>query len=554
MNIFNARCCLLTLFFFLFEEKFCKKGAALSCVFSHANEEREGSGGTFALSNGPIYYAPSGGLAPCAVISRQLSGDEEDRGEDDGEDGGEDSAEDRDDDGGLPGGRFPYEEGKKRGLMSGACTHHLDGDADEQTAGHGGAKRKMSKKEEETEDNKIEKLVNVEMKNLEAGKETHEYPKAEPDKEDEGSGQGRRAKLRCANKLNYIQVTANDQREDDLSAENHEEIAADFVEIPHRIKEDMNGMPTKQNETEEAYDRINPGEKENNANELKFVEGKAHMQEGEQHREYSTGPIGEREKQRSSSPPSNGYTKNSFVDLKIVADKLPLKLTNKVGSSLRHKRLEKTVHKHLPWSFLASDSGSNRGPWKDVSRRTYNTSPFSFASIHTLNALHLMPMNFQIQNSVMKLSDEAYDELKLKSSVQVYEKDALVDYNYENFEVKEGEKSNDGKDIYKEKDGEGGSDGENGSDEEGDADSKSDQNNGSDGRGFFDGTLFTYAIYILIGVIILLLIFVIYYYDLINKVKRRISSMRKNNKSMTIKNDTSAGIYVDDAYMESRHV
>ncbi|GAB66953.1 hypothetical protein PCYB_103030 [Plasmodium cynomolgi strain B] len=533
------------------------------------DEEHKGSAGTFALSNEPIYYAPSGGLAPCAVISRQLSGHEEDSGEDGaevgGEDGVEDSAEDRDDDDGLPEGRFPYEEGKKSGLVRDTPSHHLDGDEDEHTAEDGGAKRKMSKKEEEAEDNKIDELVNAEMKKHEAEEEPDKDPDAEPEKEDQGSGQGRRPKLRCANKLNYIQVTGNGQREEDLFGENDEEGAPAFVEIPHKIKEDIDGMTTKHNEreeageAEEAHDRIDRAENENNANDTKFVEGNAYMQEGEQHSEDSTGPIGERERERSSSP-SNGYTQNSFVDLKTVSDKLPLNYTNSFDNPLFHNKLEKTVQKHLPWPVLASNSGSNGGSWADVNSSTYNVSPFSFASIHTRNALHLMPMNFQVQNSIVKLSDEVYDKLNLKNSVNVYDNNELVAYKYENFEVKEGEEYNNGDKMNEEKNGEGasggegGSDGEGNSDGEGDADSKSDQNNGSDGRGFFDGTLVTYTIVILIGVIIVLLCFVIYYYDLINKVKRRMSAKRKNNKSMTIANNTSAGMYRDDTYKESAHV
>ncbi|KMZ86344.1 hypothetical protein PVBG_01867 [Plasmodium vivax Brazil I] len=553
MNIFNARCCLLTLFFFLFEKKFAKKGVTLSCVFSHASEEREGGTGTFALSNEPIYYAPSGGLAPCALISRGLSGDEEGSGEDGGEDGdedgGEDSAEDNaedgDDDGGedggLPGGRFPYEEGKKSSLVSDAPSDLLDGDADEHAAEDGGAKRKMSKKEEEAEDNKIDKLVNAEMKKLEAGEEANKDPDAEPEKEDQGSGQGQRAKLRCSNKLNYIQVTANGQREGDLFGENDGESAPAFVEIPHEVEEESGGVPTKHDEAgeaaaaEEPHNRVDRAEKENNAKDLKFVEG-------------------ERERQRSS-PPSNGYSQNSFVELKGVPDKLPPNFTNSLGSSPTHSNLEKPVYKHLPWSILASDSGSNTGSWADVNSSTYNVSPFSFTSIRSGNSLHLLPMNFQIQNSIVKVTDEEYDKLKLKNSVKVYDKNALVDYKYEIFEVKEGEEYNDGNDPYEERNGEeGDAGGEGGSDGEGDADSKSYQNNKSDGRGFFDGTLVTYTIIILAGVIILLLSFVIYYYDIINKVKRRMSAKRKNNKSMAIANDTSAGMYMGDTYMENPHV
>ncbi|ANQ08716.1 Uncharacterized protein PCOAH_00030630 [Plasmodium coatneyi] len=534
MNIFNARCCLLTLFFFLFEKKFCKKGAV----------------GASALSNEPIYYAPSGGLPPCVIISRQLSGDEED--------GSEDNA----DDGGLSGEGLPYEEGKKSDLVNDTPSQNLDGDEDEDTAKDGTAKRKMSKKEEEEEDKKIDKLVNAEMKKQEAENDPDEEFDAEPDN-NQRSGQGRRSKLRCSNKLNYIQVTANDQGEDDLFSENDEESSPKFVELPHKIKEDTNGMPTKQNEREEAYnridhiDRMDRAEKESNANDLKFVEGNTFMQEGEQHNENSTDPIGERERKRSSSSSPNRHTRNSFMDLKIVPDKLPLNFTNSSGSPLFHKNLQKTVHKHSPWPILASDSGSTRASWADVNSSTYNVSPFSFISVHTHNALHLMPMNFQVQNSVMKISDEAFDKLKLQNSVNVYDKDELVDYKYENFEVKEGEEYNDGNDINDMNDVNGANE-EKGGEEEGSngegADSNSDQNNSSDGRGFFDGSLVTYTIVILIGVIILLLSFVIYYYDLINKVKRRMSAKRKNNQSMTIANDTSAGLYMDDTYKESPHV
>ncbi|KJP85571.1 hypothetical protein AK88_04792 [Plasmodium fragile] len=513
MNIFNARCCLLTLFFFLFEKKFCKKGAALSCVFSHAYEERTGSAGTVALSNETIYYTPSGGLAPCSIISRQLSGDEDDSGEDDG--GEEDRGDERDDDGGTP-------------------SYHLDGDADEYTAEDGGAKRKMSRKEEEAEDKKIDKLVNAEMKKHEVEEEFDKDPDSEPDKEDLGSGQGRREKLRCTNKLNYIQVTANDERKDDLFGENDQESAPAFAEkMPHKIKEDMNSMPSKQNETEEAYDRIDRAEKENNVNDLKFVEARnTYVQKGEEEdSKDSTDLIEERKRERSS-----------FIDLKNLSDNVPRNFTNSSGNSLFKNNLEKTVHKHLPWSVLASDSASNGGSWADVNSSTYNVSPFSFVSIHSHNSLHLMPMNFQVQNSIVKISDEAFDKLKLKNSVHVYDKNELVDYKYESFEVKEGEEYNDENEVREEKD------------EEGDADSKPDQNNASDGRGFFDGTLVTCTIVILVGVIILLLSFVIYYYDLINKVKRRMSAKRKNNKSMTIANDSSAGMYMDDTYKESPHV
>ncbi|CAA9988728.1 conserved Plasmodium protein, unknown function [Plasmodium knowlesi strain H] len=546
MNIFNARCCLLTLFFFLFEKKFCKRDAALNYVFSHESEERKGSAGTFALSNEPIYYAPSGGMASCATINRQLSEDEEDSDEAD--------SEDRDDGGSFPGRSSPYEEGKKSDLVNDTPKDNLDGDLDEDTAEDGEAKRKMSKKEEEEEDKKIDNLVNAEMIKHEADNNSDEELDAEPDKEGHGSAQrsaqGRRPRMRCSNKLNYIEVTANEQGGNDLFSENDEESGPDFVEIPHKAKEDINGMPTKHNEREEAHDRIDRAEKETNTKDLKFVEGNVFMQEGEKHSEVLTDSIKEQERRRSSSSSSNGHIQNNFVDLKIIPDKLPLHFTNSSGT-LYHKNMEKDVHKHLPWSILPPDSPSNRGSLADVNSSAYNVSPFSFISIHTHNALHLMPMNFQVQNSIMRISDEAFDKLQLKNSVHVYDKNELVDYKYENFEVKEGEEYNDGNELNEEKDvGERGSDGE--ADEN--TDSNSDQNNNSEGRGFFDGTLVTYTIVILIGVIILLLSFVIYYYDLINKVKRRMSAKRKNNKSMTIANDNSAGMYMDNAYKESPHV
>ncbi|CXI61451.1 conserved Plasmodium protein, unknown function [Plasmodium berghei] len=159
----------------------------------------------------------------------------------------------------------------------------------------------------------------------------------------------------------------------------------------------------------------------------------------------------------------------------------------------------------------------------------------------------VLPINFERRNSVLNISNDEYTKLMNEGSVLVYDKDEVVPYKYDAFEVKndsvndmkennnnDNNSSNDS--IYRDK-----------------SNDASSQNNPEE-EDQFKGTILTCVTVIIILAIMFLIGFIIYYYDIINKLRVKFQKKGKNNKSMTIKNDKSSGMYIDNYYDNSTHV
>ncbi|GAW81443.1 hypothetical protein, conserved [Plasmodium gonderi] len=618
MNNFNVRCCFFILFFFLFEKEFYKNSAALlPYIPSHGSKENNCNLESCVLNSEKVYYDSNwdrmpqgfgnsrilrdngnnendddyirdneertGGENDGKLFSENVFYEKEEEeykvGEDEGEEyeggedeGGEDEGEEHE--GGEDEGE-EYEGGEDGYLMNseqryGSGSELLDGKLDtaDGVESDSGAKRKMSKKEEEAEDHKIDKLINEEMKKNEKAEEGDINKRIEADVvEDEKNRQGKRIKkLNCSNKLNYIQVTGNVKREEDIFGVKDEGSSQNVTEIQLKQKRNNANVPNEYNEKviniktggeEQLYKNIDHVEKRNKIknNDLIFMEKTLHVGGvgvGGKNRDESTIQIQERKSEKSAP---TKHDESSFLHLKIMSNKIPLNFGNLYDGTSYTNNLEKAIYKHSNESVFEPSFKSET----NIRTSRYKDSPLNFSSIKQDESDDPLPMNFRIINSVVKVTDDEYNKLMNKNSVNVYDQNALVEYQYENFEVKEGDQYNGENEMENEgkNNDEQNLNDENKYDEDGDLDGNEksdDENKDSDGRANFDGTLATYAIGILIAVIILLLIFVIYYYDIINKIKRQLNAKRKSNKTMAISNTKSAELYLDDTYTERNHV
>ncbi|CAD2094868.1 conserved Plasmodium protein, unknown function [Plasmodium vinckei lentum] len=156
---------------------------------------------------------------------------------------------------------------------------------------------------------------------------------------------------------------------------------------------------------------------------------------------------------------------------------------------------------------------------------------------------HAAPINFGRRSSVLNITNDEYSKLLNEGSVLVYDKDEVVPYKYDAFEVKD-----DHADDMKHHDN------NNNSHIDGDYINDISSQNNPEEEDQFKGMILTCVTIIIILTIIILIGFIIYYYDIINKVRVKLQTKGKNNKSMTIKNDKSSGMYIDNYYDDSTHV
>ncbi|CAD2108297.1 conserved Plasmodium protein, unknown function [Plasmodium vinckei] len=156
---------------------------------------------------------------------------------------------------------------------------------------------------------------------------------------------------------------------------------------------------------------------------------------------------------------------------------------------------------------------------------------------------HAAPINFGRRSSVLNITNDEYSKLLNEGSVLVYDKDEVVPYKYDAFEVKD-----DHVDDMKHYDN------NNNSHIDGDYINDISSQNSPEEEDQFKGMILTCVTVIIILTIIILIGFIIYYYDIINKVRVKLQTKGKNNKSMTIKNDKSSGMYIDNYYDDSTHV
>ncbi|SCM23478.1 conserved Plasmodium protein, unknown function [Plasmodium chabaudi chabaudi] len=156
---------------------------------------------------------------------------------------------------------------------------------------------------------------------------------------------------------------------------------------------------------------------------------------------------------------------------------------------------------------------------------------------------HSAPINFGRRSSVLNITNDEYSKLLNEGSVLVYDKDEVVPYKYDAFEVKD-----DNVEDMKQNDD------NNNNHIDGDYTNDISSQNNPEEDDQFKGTILTCVTIIIILTIIILVAFIIYYYDIINKIRVKLQKKGKNNKSMTIKNDKSSGMYIDNYYDNSTHV
>ncbi|CRH00554.1 hypothetical protein PRELSG_1020800 [Plasmodium relictum] len=239
----------------------------------------------------------------------------------------------------------------------------------------------------------------------------------------------------------------------------------------------------------------------------------------------------EKEKKKRNS---SNNSKVSLVDLKRHED-------FSINSSEKYKI--QNMQKHFPLYIFSSDSKYDLN---------FNKNNYSFASLDSsTNNSDMVPMNFLISNSVINLTDDDYNKLMKEGSVKVYKDNELIDYKYEDFEIKDENKINEEDKV-----------------EDEDKDDSYDDiyNKGTISERLpaddykvpkiynKEGEIKNYVIIISVLLSLLLIIFIIYYFDLIQKFKRILSKKRKSNKSMTIAAEKSSGIYIDNAFAETTNV
>ncbi|SOV11631.1 conserved Plasmodium protein, unknown function [Plasmodium sp. gorilla clade G2] len=197
---------------------------------------------------------------------------------------------------------------------------------------------------------------------------------------------------------------------------------------------------------------------------------------------------------------------------------------------------QKSIKKHLhPYNF---ENKSNK----------YLT--FLLLDIRKESSTFMVPMKFYISQAISNISDEEYNKLMEDNSVDVYLNNALVEYKYENFEIKEGEAevegevegvegkennmneeekyNNDNDEKYNKEN----KDKENEINSNGHHENNEHQENDSG-----DSVIMKYTI-IISGIVLLFAIsFIIYYFDIIQKIKRKLNKQRKSNATMAIGRD-----------------
>ncbi|CRG97890.1 conserved Plasmodium protein, unknown function [Plasmodium gallinaceum] len=239
------------------------------------------------------------------------------------------------------------------------------------------------------------------------------------------------------------------------------------------------------------------------------------------------------EKKKEKKRDNNNNNKVSLADLKRHED-------FSINSSENYKK--RSIQKFSPQYTLSSslDSGLN-----------INKNKFSFVSLYSKNnTSDTIPMNFLIHNSVMNITDNEYDKLMKEGSVKIYKDNHIVDYKYEDFEIKDEneinenkEKDNNKDNIYEQ------------IDDNNTSEKQSEDNYKNHKKYIKDDDIIKYAIIISIFLILLLIIFIIYYFNLIRKIKGILfKKKRKPNKSMTIAAEKSTGIYIDDSFAETTNV
>ncbi|SBS84569.1 conserved Plasmodium protein, unknown function [Plasmodium ovale] len=394
-------------------------------------------------------------------------------------------------------------------------------------------------------------------------REKQEVRKEQPQQGERNAGKDQRkgnktSGIECSNKLSYLEVTSGKERHNQIVRRNDYDNFSKFVDVKMGEKDNnsgkTNGNISVVKGDEVGTTHMNRVKRENriNGKDLHFMEekieskGNAKVTEKGNRNTYKSivdsgigTDIGEeklgecnREDEKNGTQCIN--SKVSFPSLDVY-DKMFVTLNKNINI--------KNIHKHVPQSIFSPRLNGNL----KNSGITISRDFASFLSLNTNVDVEMMPINFKVSNSVVKITDDAYNKLMKENSVNVYDKDKLVQYEYENFEVKD-DPPYDPKE-YNEK---GKNDEENENEEDDEDDENAENKKGANGT--FNGILVTYAIIILLVVILLLLTFVVYYYDIINKIKMRLTKKRKNNKSMTIANDKSSGIYVDGSYGDSTHV
>ncbi|VEV57237.1 conserved Plasmodium protein, unknown function [Plasmodium vinckei vinckei] len=157
---------------------------------------------------------------------------------------------------------------------------------------------------------------------------------------------------------------------------------------------------------------------------------------------------------------------------------------------------------------------------------------------------HPKSINFGRRSSVLNITNDEYSKLLNEGSVLVYDKDEVVPYKYDAFEVKD-----DNVDDMKNHDN---NNNNNSHIDENYTNDIASQNTPEE-EDQLKGMILTCVTVIIILTIIILIGFIIYYYDIINKIRVKLQKKGTNNKSMTIKNDTSSGMYIDNYYDDSTH-